>query len=181
MTLAHFGIAATQDAILKQIGVSQPYESYAADTKMIWGDPNLGFVGNVNGLFSSNIRGMRGATGWGVNNGPIARVAKLYRPASEAYSGFTSSDVIRELTNGNPVIFWHVPDSYVGGSLIYETPEGKPISFFRNHVAVISGYETKHNDTLFIIKDPLYGTYTVTKATLDRRMSKYNGDVVVVR
>ncbi len=181
MSLAHYGIAVTQDALLEQIGVSEPYKSYLESKTMVWGDPNIGFVGNVNGLFSSEIRGMRGATGWGVNNGPIARVAQQYRPQSEAYSGYTPREVLTELKQGNPVIFWHVPDSYIGGSLVYTTLEGKPIRFFRNHVAVITGFYSQYGELFFTIADPLYGTYTLSEVTLARRMAKYSGDVVVVR
>ncbi len=181
MALEYKGISKTQDQILEQIGVSQPYKSYYKDGTMIWGDPNLGFVGNVSGLFSTPDAGMYGATGWGVNKDPIARVAQSYRPASEAFTGFTTKDVIRELDAGNPLVFWHVPDSYAAGSINYQTPEGKTIRFFRNHVAVISGYKIVDGSTFFLISDPLYGEYTLTESTLARRMAKYDGDVVVVR
>jgi uncharacterized protein YvpB len=181
MALEYRGIKKSQDELLKEIGISDPYKSYTENGVMIWGDPNLGFVGNVKGYFSNATNGMRGATGWGVNKDPIARVAREYRSGSEAYSGFTSLDVIRELDDGNPVIFWHVPDSYAAGSITYQTPAGKSIRFFRNHVAVISGYKIVDGKTSFMISDPLYGEYPLQQSTLERRMAKYDGDVVVVR
>lgn len=181
MVLAYRGIATTQDTLLSEIGISEPYESYKINDTMIWGDPNLGFVGDVRGLFSSKTDGMRGATGWGVNNGPIARVGQKYRSTTEALTGYTTVNVMRELDAGNPVIIWHVPDSYTGSILTYLTPGGKEIRFFRNHVAVVSGYKIIGEKTFFTIQDPLYGTYTLTGGTLERRMAKYNGDVVVVR
>jgi uncharacterized protein YvpB len=182
MILAYKGISKTQDELLADIGVSEPYKSYTdAEGMMIWGDPNLGFVGNVKGLFSSADRGMRGATGWGVNKDPIARVAQHYFPNSVALTGYTPDDVLKELDAKNPVIFWHVPDSYGDGAITYKTPAGKLIKFFRNHVAVISGYKIENGEVSFYISDPLYGEYYLRKSTLARRMAKYDGDVVVVR
>ncbi len=182
MALEYKGIKKSQDQLLEQIGVSDPYKSYTdANGDMVWGDPELGFVGNVRGFFSTKTNGMRGATGWGVNKNPIAKVAKLYREGSEAYSGFTTADVMKELDNDNPVIYWHVPDSYASGSITYKTPAGRSVRFFRNHVALISGYKIVEGKTSFYISDPLYGEYTVQESTLQRRMAKYEGDVVVVR
>lgn len=181
MVLEYKGITKTQNELLGEFGISEPYKSYIQNETMIWGDPNLGFVGNVNGYFSTPDSGMRGATGWGVNKDPVARVAKMYLPQSEAQTGFTTTDVIRELDAGNPVIFWHVPDSYLSRNINYQTPAGKTIKFFRNHVAVISGYKIVDGETSFIITDPLYGVYPLRKSTLERRMAKYDGDVVVIR
>ncbi len=182
MALEYKGIKKSQDQLLEQIGISDPYKSYTdANGDMIWGDPELGFVGNVRGYFSTKANGMRGATGWGVNKSPIARVAQAYRPDSQAYSGFTTADIIKELDNDNPIVYWHVPDSYATGSITYKTPAGRSIKFFRNHVALISGYKIVDGKTSFFISDPLYGEYTVQQSTLERRMAKYNGDVVVVR
>jgi uncharacterized protein YvpB len=181
MALGEKGVTQTQDQLLTLFGVSDPKQSYLQNGTMIWGDPNLGFVGNVQGYFSTKSEGMRGATGWGVNNGPVLKAAQSFRPDSAEYSNFTSAQVMKELDNGNPVIFWHVPDSYAAGTITYQTPEGKTINFFRNHVAVISGYKIQDGITTFMISDPLYGEYTLQKRTLERRMAKYNGDVVVVR
>ncbi len=182
MALEYFGIKKTQDQLLEQIGISEPYKSYTDENgTMIWGDPELGFVGNVRGFFSTKTDGMRGATGWGVNKSPIAKVAQQYRPDSQAYSGFTTNDVIKELDRNYPIIFWYVPDSYSTQSITYKTPAGGSVRFFRNHVALISGYTIINGETSFTVSDPLYGEYSVKKATLDRRMAKYEGDVVVVR
>ena len=181
MALESKGIFESQNQLLDLIGVSEPKQSYTKDGVLIWGDPNLGFVGDVQGIFSTKEEGLRGATGWGVNNGPIATVAQMFRPESKAYTGFTAEQIIAELDNHNPVIYWHVPDSYAPGSVTYQTPAGKDITFLRNHVAVISGYKIIDGQTFFMVSDPLYGEYTLTEATLLRRMAKYNGDVVVVR
>lgn len=182
MALAQKGITENQNDLLAQIGIAEPYQSSMQNGVMIWGDPNLGFVGNVKGFFSTKGgAGLMSATGWGVNNAPIAKVAATFRPESQAYSNFTSEQIIRELDLGNPIIFWHVPDSYTPGTITYQTPAGNTISFSRNHVAVISGYEIIDGATRFFISDPLYGEYSLQKSTLERRMAKYNGDVVVVR
>lgn len=79
----------------------------------IWGDPNLGFVGNINGAMPN--------TGYGVYEQPIYDLASKYRSAKIITDG-TLADLITELTNDNPIIVWGV---IVGRTrdISWETPE----------------------------------------------------------
>ena len=181
MALAYKGVTQTQEELLTKIGVSEPKVSYIQNGVRIWGDPDLGFVGDVAGSFSNSIGGLETATGWGVSNVRIGQVAQELRPQSASYDHFTIDQIETELDNQNPVMFWNVPDSYKNERTTYQTPSGKTIDFFRDHVAVITGYDIVNGLAVFSINDPMFGKYTLTKDTLTRRMAKKDGRVVVIR
>jgi uncharacterized protein YvpB len=181
MTLEYKGIYKTQDQLMEVIGYSLPRESYYKDGYMIWGDPDVGFVGNVNGKFSTIGFNLGTATGWGVSNIPINKAAKEFRPESEYYSGYTTAKLISEIDEGNPVIFWHKQDGFSSTVLYYKTETGKDIAFTRDHVAVVVGYKVVGGVTYFHINDPLYGIYAISAKSLSRWMNRMQGKVAVIR
>jgi uncharacterized protein YvpB len=83
----------------------------------IWGDPDEGFVGDINGRMP--------ATGYGVHWGPLNHLANQYRP-SEIIVGWSPSQVARELQNGNPIIAWGVA-GYRPRRIYWQTPGGKTV------------------------------------------------------
>ncbi len=181
MALAFKKIQKNQDELLSLIGISEPKQSYSKDGNIIWGDPDLGFVGDVNGSFSTVDLNLATATGWGVSNIPVAKTAKQFLPNSEAYAGYSIEQIIKELDSGNPIIFWHKRDSFSSDVFKYKTLAGKDISFTRDHVAVIAGYTLVDNKLSFVIKDPQYGAFNLSERDLVRWMNKMSGKVVVVR
>jgi uncharacterized protein YvpB len=181
MALEAKGIKKTQDELISLIGNSNPRESYIKNGEMIWGDPDIGFVGDINGKFSTGDFDLRTATGWGVANIPVGRTAKMFLPKSEAYAGFTTKQIKTELENGNPVIFWHKQDSFSTATIYYKTETGKEIKFTRDHVAVVTGYKVIEGVNYFMINDPQYGVYTISEKTLARWMTRLESDVVVIR
>jgi uncharacterized protein YvpB len=62
-----------------------------------WGNPHLGFVGNING-----------PDGYGVYWGPLANAINGFRSGSaEIKSGWNVTDLLREIDKGNPsIVYW---------------------------------------------------------------------------
>ena len=146
MALNYKGVKVTEDELIQQLPVSDSKPRHSDNT---WGDPNLGFVGNIDGKMPN--------TGYGVYEQPIYDLASKYRTAKIIING-TLTDLIIELGNGNPIIVWGV---VVGRSkdISWKTPEGKIIiAQLDEHARTLIGYTGKSdNPQLMILLDPLYG------------------------
>ncbi len=187
MALAFFGINKTQDELLYEVGRSKPYNKENTDSGVIWGDPNYGFVGDVNGKMFNQKDGVSSllyGTGWGVNNGPIAKIASKYKTESVEIDSANIENIRQSIKSNKPVIFWHQRDDARKDTLEYLTPEGKKITMIQNHVALIRGMRVENiNNTdiiTYYINDPLYGQYSITEENFIKNWNKYNNEIVIV-
>lgn len=185
MALAYKGVEVSQDELIEKIGVSLPeVRSSDASGSIIWGDPNEGFVGDVRGFMYHRIRGTISATGWGVNKGPIAEIARSFLPDSFAVSGKSIEDIVAEISAGNPVIVWqHSGLSEKLDTLpFYKTLSGATIRFTPSHVNVIVGFRKDPDGSyIFLVNDPEYGKIEVEQKKFEDSWMKYSRDMVVVR
>ncbi|GAB4148125.1 MAG: hypothetical protein OHK0017_10620 [Patescibacteria group bacterium] len=180
MALDYKGVYLTEDQILKEIGQAEPYQKVISGKNIVWGDPDLGFVGNVKGQVEVDQDFTKG-DGWGVNNGPVAKIADKYRKGSVAIDQASLIQVEEALSNDNPVIFWHKRDDASKGKLEYKTPDGKNITQIQNHVALLVGYETYSDGTkMYIVHDPIYNILRLNQKDFERFWSGYNNEIVIV-
>ncbi|OGD70080.1 hypothetical protein A3A84_00990 [Candidatus Collierbacteria bacterium RIFCSPLOWO2_01_FULL_50_23] len=166
MALAYRQVMKSEDELLAEIGVdSTPRQGN------VWGDPYSAFVGNVNGKQMS--------TGYGVYWGPIARVAKNYRSASE-FSGWSAAQVMNEVKKGNPVIIWTFSKN--GTPTFWFTPAGEKIyAVAGEHTVVVVGYVGSAEDPdQVIVNDSLEGKVYWPRATFDKKFAAFTGSGVVV-
>src|SRR5574343_1131585 len=178
MALEYKKVIKNQDEILSEIGVSSPKVKYKNESgDMVWGDPNKGFVGDVKGWMYSFSNGQIGATGWGVNNTPIAKVAKKYRSNSEAITGAHLDLIIKEIDTSNPVIVWRyfsLPENLLTMKK-YKAKDGADVNFIQNHVSLVVGYELLDNGKYNIfINDPEYGRIIVDENEFMSTWRKYH-------
>ena len=145
MVLNYRGVKVTETELIRQLPVSDPGPRHRDN---VWGDPNLGFVGNINGFMPD--------VGYGVYEQPIYDLANRYRPARVMTDG-SINQLIVELNEGNPIVAWIVvgPDRDIS----WKTPEGKVIDAkFGEHVQVVIGYTGQSiSPELLILLDPAYG------------------------
>jgi uncharacterized protein YvpB len=181
MALNYRGIKKTPQELQEEIGYAAPYKKEYKDGKFIWGDPNIGYVGNEKGFLFTASRGIAGGNGWGVNNGPIAKIAQKYRDGSLEKDNATLEDLKQALAQDKPVIFWHQRDDARKEVSTYNTPEGKEIKIFQNHVNLLIGYniDSKGN-TRYIFNDPIFGQISYSEKDLIRVWGKYNNEIVIV-
>lgn len=145
MALRYRGVEVTENQLIQQLPVSDPGHRSQDN---IWGDPELGFVGNINGTMPN--------TGYGVYQQPLYDLAIKYRDA-KIINDATLNDLIYELISGNPIVVWGV----IGGgrSISWKTPEGKVINAkMDEHARVVIGY-TGNSDSpeRIILLDSVYG------------------------
>jgi uncharacterized protein YvpB len=183
MALKYQGIDVSQDQLLEQIGVSSPLKMQKTGTKIVWGDPDEAFVGDVKGWFTGKVgevEKLENATGWGVHNGPIARVAKTYLPNSYEVDSGKIDDIKTALSQGHPVLWWHVrPDSFKGSIVTY-TLSGEAKEFKQMHVGVITGYQTIDGVTEYTINDPYFEQLRLSEAELLDQWQEQDNQLVVV-
>ncbi len=193
MGLSYYGITKTQDEILNEVGFSTKLPAQKIGNRIIWGDPDDGFVGDYNGLYSSycpnqtgdqSVRTLKCATGWGVNNGPITKVAKKYIKNSYELDNASIVDLKNELANGNPIIFWEVQDSKMPEENIdiYTKDTWKKINYTRTHVVLLIGYTNIGDETIYTFNDPATGNrINLAEPDMRRIWDRYNDNITVLK
>jgi uncharacterized protein YvpB len=145
MALRYRGVDVTESQLIQQMPISDAGRRTLDNT---WGDPSLGFVGNINGTMPN--------TGYGVYEEPLYDLASKYRDA-RIINNATLNDLLKELMNGSPIVVWGVIGK--GRSISWKTPEGKVIDAkMDEHARTLIGYTgSSDNPQLMILLDPIYG------------------------
>lgn len=169
MALNYKGVQVTENELIVQLPFSDPGPRGKNNT---WGDPNVGFVGNIDGRMPN--------TGYGVYEQPIYDLALKYRAAKIIDNG-TLTDLLTELTDGNPVIVWGV---VVGRSkdISWKTPEGKTITAqLDEHARTLIGFTgSTEKPELVILLDPLYGEIRLKAADFLKNWELLEKKAVVI-
>jgi len=144
---------------LQTVGVNVPESQLIAQLPFdrtpkaggIWGDPDQGFVGSIDGKMLVD--------GYGVYWDPIAEVGARYR-RTEVLRNATAAQIAEHLTNGRPVIIWGYFGRYKGYS--WQTSTDKTVQAVNGeHARVAVGFSGDvSNPTSFKIIDPIYGALT---------------------
>lgn len=168
MALQYRGVNVTENELIAQLPTSDPGPRNSGN---IWGDPELGFVGNINGSMPN--------TGYGVYEQPIYNLALKYRPAKIIASG-TVADLATELSNGNPVVIWGVIGK--GRDISWQTSAGLAIKAQMNeHARTLIGFTgTSDNPQLMILLDPIFGEIRMNIADFLANWAKMNNRAVVI-
>lgn len=117
----------------------------------VWGDPNQGFVGSVDGrMFTS---------GYGVYWDPIAALANRY-VHTKILRHSSAAEVAKHVAAGQPVIMW----GYYGLGAVrsWQTPEGDPVKAIDGeHTRVVYGFDgSLAAPSRFYLMDPLIGSFS---------------------
>ncbi|MFZ6035803.1 MAG: Ig-like domain-containing protein [Patescibacteria group bacterium] len=143
MALNYFGANVTEQPLIDAIGFDPTPKSNG-----VWGDPNIAFVGDIDGHQPS--------TGYGVYWNPIAEAGAAYR-TTRAFTGGELGHLIGEIQKGHPVIIWGTAGS--GTRIDWKTPDGTNIvAVSGEHTFVVTGFVGSATaPTKIIVIDPLAG------------------------
>jgi len=168
MVLDYYGVAVSEAELIAAL----PFATREPRGKNnVWGDPDVGFVGDINGISPT--------TGYGVYTAPIAALAAKYR-AARVLSGATMTKVLQEVAGGHPVIVWGTLSS--GRDTSWVTPEGKRIkAIVGEHTRVAVGFtgSLQEPDGVLLL-DPIYGAITMTKKKFSSNWGLLGNKAVVV-
>jgi uncharacterized protein YvpB len=160
MALAYRGISTTDFGVL----MLESYAPRPLDTvNNFWDDPNVMFVGDVNGSDRTK--------GWGVNPNPIAQASISLGRSATVANGISPSGISDAIHSDKPVVLW----GYNGSSAhmtSWNSPNGV-ITVARNeHVRTVVGVVgNSANPIGFYINDPLYGRIYWTTSQLINNMT----------
>ncbi|MBV9134339.1 MAG: C39 family peptidase [Chloroflexi bacterium] len=135
MALATIGIQVTEDDLLQQLARDGTPRTVQPDGSVIWGDPDVGFVGNWDGAF--------GVDGYGVYERPIADLAKAQGAAgSVAERRVDPADLYQAVREGAPVVVWMPYAGEVHGRGSWITPAGAEVDYVvTEHAVVLAGLD----------------------------------------
>lgn len=141
-------------------------------TNGVWGDPNIGFVGKIDGQMMVD--------GYGVHWDPIAKLGQKYA-ATEVMRAGSVSQLAKHIKNGNPVIIWmHYGN---GQTHTWNTIKGKKITGIHGeHTIVAYGFDgPAHAPTRLYTMDPVIGKESWTPSELTGKWNALGRMGVVVR
>lgn len=178
--MAYKGVSLGEDAISSRIGYdSTPWSGTWNEGGAVWGDPDVGIVGDINGK-ADNI-------GWGYGShwNPVANAIRSFGLGAEVKSGWSVSGIASEIAAGNPVIIWWVNGVWPAYEVDWKTPGGKSVRGVNSmHVQVVKGFTgTVDNPQSFVVTDSGYGypgrSYDV--GTFKAKWSWFGNTAIVVR
>lgn len=152
MVLAYYGIEIEEDALIARLS----FDTFGPRDvkKNIWGDPQRGFVGDIDGKIPNG--------GYGVYEDPIQKLATAFREAKTLASP-ELSEVLEIVKAGHPVIVWGTLAS--GRDISWKTRGGEEIkAVFGEHTRIVTGFKgTPENPSLIYLLDPIYGSVRMSK------------------
>lgn len=139
--LNYFGADTTEEKIIEQM----PFDK-TLKTEGVWGDPDLGFVGDIDGRSITS--------GYGIYWRPIAKLSSQWKKADWIING-SIKDITDQIKQKRPVLVWisALKDADI---VFWKTTSGKRVRALQDqHVIVVSGYEGSAELPLgFHIMDP---------------------------
>lgn len=143
MVLDYYKMNLSESEIIKNM----PFDK-TARVNGVWGDPDVGFVGDIDGKM--------GVDGYGIHWNAVAKFVSKWKKTEVIQNGL-AGDLTRHISAGRPVIVW----GYFGRGkpMTWLTPEGKKIYAINGeHVRVVYGYKgSAENPDGFLVMDPVYG------------------------
>lgn len=166
MALGVHGLNVAESELIAKL----PFDT-TPKSRGVWGDPNQGFVGNIDGRMLID--------GYGVYWDPIAALGDSYASTSVLQHG-SPQQLAHAIVAGNPVIIW----GYYGERAVYgwQTPAKQPIhAVGSQHTRLVYGFDGPVDaPTRFYLIDPLSGHLSWSTAELMHNWSSFHHMGVVV-
>ena len=172
VALAAIGINVTQDSILGNMGDDRRLPLGPTGRPSHWGNPDTGFVGDVNGRML--------VTGYGVYGPPIAAAAHAEGAAATAQEGVAPSALYAAVASGTPVVVW-VPHLLVAPSLGQWTAwDGTPVWYSpQEHAQTLVGFDMSAGTVT--LADPWDGQlHTFSMSLFQSRFAAFHDTAVFV-
>lgn len=164
MALAYRGIGSDEMGLVNAMGYN-PRPIDKSTDPAIWDDPQVMFVGSVDGSIAAG-------TGAGPDAPPVAKAARAYGRSAESVTGIGSGWIAQQLYNGNPVIMFGSFRST--GTTTWKTPNGATrVMNLTGHATVVIGVKGEPSNPLgFWVNDPLGGTSYWSTAAVNANIAR---------
>ncbi len=152
MALGALGLNLDESDVLDRLARDPTPRQVQPDGTVVWGDPDAGFVGSLDGVFAQD--------GYGVYDGPIADVAVAFGLSRTTHSpGTNPIDVYTAVSQGIPVLTWVPYGLTVGGRGQWFTTDGRRIPYVvTEHCVVMADV----NESGVVYADPWDAVFKAT-------------------
>ncbi len=149
-----------------------PFDATQND-KGVWGDPNQGFVGDIDGE--------GGVNGYGVYWEPIAQVGRHWRKTQILEAG-SVQDLTANLVAKRPIVIWGYSGNGVFKKIDWNTPSGERVSAISGeHARVVTGFAgDRQRPEVFFVLDPIFGELVWSSEELEKNWQSLGNHGVVV-
>jgi uncharacterized protein YvpB len=147
MLLAAFGHPVDKTELARSIAKDPSPQILDENENIIsWGDPNVGFVGDVTGDHP----------GLGVYHGPVAKLLDNLLPGqAKDLTGRPFDDILGVIRSGRPVMVWTTVNFQPTSNWeTWQGPNGPVKATFDEHAVLVVGYDENH----VYLNDPLDGS-----------------------
>jgi uncharacterized protein YvpB len=172
MAMGSLGLDVAETEILARMPRDPTPRSVRADGSVVWGDPDVGFVGKFDGIYARD--------GYGVYDGPIAQIAASYGFSGTTHSsGINPEELYTAVRQGFPSVVWMPYGRTVKGEGNWATPAGKRIDYVvTEHTVVLAGVD----ESGVYYADPYTATTEYASyAAFERAMGQLGNRAVVLR
>lgn len=169
MALDYYGVDASESALIARLPFATRQPRSRDNT---WGDPDLGFVGDIDGVSPNS--------GYGVYGAPLVALAQQSGIRARIMPTPGLSDILNQVSQRHPVIVWGTLAS--GRDISWVTPEGKRVkAIVGEHTRVVIGFSGPvEAPTAILLHDPIYGTITMAKETFEANWATLGNRAVVI-
>lgn len=146
MLLQHAGKPVSRLQLAQEVAKDPtPIQTDERGRIIYWGDPNVGFVGDITGK----------QKGYGVYHGPLTQLLNRHLPGkAQDLSGNNFDKVLESISSGHPVVAWTTSFFDTTKDWVYwNSPTGQVGATFHEHAVLIVGFNKKTVE----INDPLDG------------------------
>lgn len=166
--LNYFGANVTEEKIINQMPFDKTVKS--AD---IWGDPDSGFVGDIDG------RSIK--SGYGIYWKPVAKLSSGWKKADWFING-SVKDITDQINQRRPVLIW-ISALQNAEIIFWNTTSGKRVRALQDqHVIVVNGYEgSALHPVGFYVMDPDEGMRFMDYNDFIARWDRFERPAVVFK
>lgn len=171
MALATFGLQVPEEKLLASLA-KDPTPRKVVDGIVQWGDPDVGFVGNWDGVYLQD--------GYGVYEKPIADLAMTLGYEGVRFGKEVNpKQLYAALRDGLPSVVWMPYDLTVKGRGSWVTPAGKKVPYLvTEHAVVLAGLDTEG----VYYADPMKPALQhVSYAAFEKALDELDGRYVTVK
>ncbi len=175
MLLAYKGISKSSNQIFNEL----PKQTVVCDAENnTWGNPNLGFVGEING----NHDCASGNRGYGIYWYPISSYLSSNGVSNEVKTSWNVLGLTNAIDQGHPVMLWWQNGWSTPTNVSWNTPDGQYIYAVNGmHSEIVVGYiGSSQNPTHIILNDPWRGRRTMEIGTFQSLWGYFNNTGIVV-
>lgn len=137
MAMGVLGVAVSEESLLDTMARDATPRQAMPDGRVVWGDPDLGYVGRWDGVFARD--------GYGVYEKPIADLALAHGFKGTQYGrGYDPKELYAAVRQGFPVVVWAPYELTVKGRGSWYTPAGKRVDYVVTmHAMVLAGVDAE--------------------------------------